>query len=108
MRTSLRRRDPLACASVEILKVKTENRDGFVHVLLRGELDLSSVAKVQEELRRVEASLLRCSYLTFNVLEEPRKRSRSACSAVELQLSATSLRKHRIGSACLTGLAAAS
>ena len=54
---------------MEILKVKTENRDGFVHVLLRGELDLSSVAKVQEELRRVEASLLRCSYSSEDLAE---------------------------------------
>jgi anti-sigma B factor antagonist len=41
---------------VEILDVMTEDRDGLVHVALVGELDLSTVAKVQEELRRVEAS----------------------------------------------------
>jgi anti-sigma B factor antagonist len=41
---------------VEILEVKTEERDGLVLVALVGELDLSTVAKVQEELRRVEAS----------------------------------------------------
>jgi anti-sigma B factor antagonist len=41
---------------VEILDVRTEDRDGLVHVALVGELDLSSVAKVQEELRRVEAT----------------------------------------------------
>jgi anti-sigma B factor antagonist len=40
---------------VEILEVRTEERDGLVHVGLVGELDLSTVAKVQEELRRVEA-----------------------------------------------------
>jgi anti-anti-sigma factor len=40
---------------VEILDVRTEDRDGLVHMALVGELDLSSVAKVQEELRRVEA-----------------------------------------------------
>ena len=34
----------------------SEDRDGFVHVGLVGELDLSTVAKVQAELRRVEAS----------------------------------------------------
>jgi anti-sigma B factor antagonist len=34
----------------------SEDRDGLVHVALAGELDLSTVAKVQEELRRVEAS----------------------------------------------------
>jgi anti-sigma B factor antagonist len=41
---------------VEILDVTTEDRNGLVHVALVGELDLSTVAKVQEELRRVEAS----------------------------------------------------
>jgi anti-anti-sigma factor len=41
---------------VEILDVRTEDRNGLVHVALVGELDLSSVAKVQEELRRVEAA----------------------------------------------------
>jgi anti-anti-sigma factor len=41
---------------VEILDVRTEDRNGLAHVALVGELDLSTVAKVQEELRRVEAS----------------------------------------------------
>jgi anti-sigma B factor antagonist len=41
---------------VEILEVTTEDRNGLAHVALSGELDLSSVAKVQEELRRVEAT----------------------------------------------------
>jgi anti-sigma B factor antagonist len=41
---------------VEILEVSTEDRNGLVHVALVGELDLSTVAKVQEELRRVEAN----------------------------------------------------
>ncbi|MBA3261922.1 MAG: STAS domain-containing protein [Thermoleophilaceae bacterium] len=41
---------------MEILDVRTEERNGLVHVALVGELDLSTVAKVQEELRRVEAS----------------------------------------------------
>jgi anti-sigma B factor antagonist len=40
---------------VEILDVRTEDGDGLVHMALVGELDLSSVAKVQEELRRIEA-----------------------------------------------------
>ena len=40
---------------MEILDVSTEDRDGLVHVALVGELDLSSVPKVQEELRRIEA-----------------------------------------------------
>jgi anti-sigma B factor antagonist len=55
---------------VEILQVQTEDRDGLVHVALRGELDLSTVGKVQAELRRVEASsppvvVLDLSRLTF-------------------------------------------
>jgi anti-anti-sigma factor len=41
---------------VEILEVRTEDKNGFVHVALVGELDLSTVPKVQDELRRVEAS----------------------------------------------------
>ncbi len=41
---------------MEILDVSSEDRNGRVHVALVGELDLSSVAKVQEELRRVEAA----------------------------------------------------
>jgi anti-sigma B factor antagonist len=40
---------------VEILEVKTEDRNGLVHVALLGELDLSTVSKVQEALRKVEA-----------------------------------------------------
>jgi len=55
---------------VEILDVQTEDRNRLVHVALRGELDLSSVGKVQDELRRVEASsppvvVLDLSKLTF-------------------------------------------
>jgi anti-anti-sigma factor len=55
---------------VEILDVQTEERDGLVHLALKGELDLSTVGKVQEELRRVEASgppvlVLDLSKLTF-------------------------------------------
>jgi anti-anti-sigma factor len=41
---------------VEILEVRTEDRDGLVHVALMGELDLSTVAKVQEALRKIEAA----------------------------------------------------
>jgi anti-anti-sigma factor len=41
---------------VEILEVQSEDRDGLVHVALRGELDLSTVGKVHDELRRVEAA----------------------------------------------------
>jgi anti-anti-sigma factor len=55
---------------LEILEVDSETKDGLVHVMLRGELDLSSVGKVQDELRRVEADappvvLLDLSKLTF-------------------------------------------
>jgi anti-anti-sigma factor len=55
---------------VEILEVSTEDRDGLVHVALSGELDLSTVAKVQEELRKVEAAspptlVMDLSKLTF-------------------------------------------
>jgi anti-sigma B factor antagonist len=55
---------------VEILEIETEDRDGLVHVVLRGELDLSSVGKVQDELDRIEASspatvILDLSKLTF-------------------------------------------
>jgi anti-anti-sigma factor len=55
---------------VEILDVQSEDRNGLVHVALRGELDLSTVGKVQDELRRVEASsprvvVLDLSKLTF-------------------------------------------
>jgi len=55
---------------VEILDVETEDRNGLVHVTLKGELDLSTVAKVQDELRRVEQDepavmVLDLSRLTF-------------------------------------------
>jgi anti-anti-sigma factor len=55
---------------VEILEVHTEDRNGSVHIALRGELDLSTVGKVQDELRRVEESapavvVLDLSKLTF-------------------------------------------
>jgi anti-sigma B factor antagonist len=41
---------------VEILHVKSEDRDGLAHIALMGELDLSSAPKLQEELKRVEAT----------------------------------------------------
>jgi anti-anti-sigma factor len=55
---------------VQILDVETEDRDGLVRVALKGELDLSTVGKVQEELNRVEAGspsvlVLDLSKLTF-------------------------------------------
>ena len=60
----------LGSVPVEILDVETEDRNGLVHVALKGELDLSTVAKVQDELRRVEADepavvVLDLSRLTF-------------------------------------------
>lgn len=55
---------------MEILEIASEERDGRVHVSLRGELDLSTVAKVEEELVRVESSappllVIDLSKLTF-------------------------------------------
>jgi anti-anti-sigma factor len=40
---------------VEILEIETEARNGLVHVALRGELDLSTVSKVEDELKVAEA-----------------------------------------------------
>ena len=53
-----------------ILEVESQVRDGLAHVVLRGELDLSTVGKVQEELARVQADqpevvVLDLSKLTF-------------------------------------------
>ena len=53
-----------------ILEVDTEEREGLVQVSLRGELDLSTVEKVEDELRRVEERagkllILDLSGLTF-------------------------------------------
>ena len=39
-----------------ILEVETSEEPGLVRLALRGELDLSTVSKVEEELRRAEAS----------------------------------------------------
>jgi anti-anti-sigma factor len=41
---------------MEILEVTTQDSGGQVTVSLKGELDLSSVGKVEEELARVEAT----------------------------------------------------
>jgi anti-sigma B factor antagonist len=40
---------------VQILEVEIEERDGLVRLVLRGELDLSTVGKVQDALHEVEA-----------------------------------------------------
>lgn len=55
---------------MEILEVTTQDSGGQVTVSLKGELDLSSVGKVEEELKRVEAEgpsllVLDLSRLTF-------------------------------------------
>jgi anti-sigma B factor antagonist len=39
-----------------ILEVESAERDGRVHVSLRGELDLSTVGKVDDELQNVEGA----------------------------------------------------
>ena len=55
---------------MEILEVASEERDGRMHVMLRGELDLSTVSKVDEELERAESGapallVIDLSKLTF-------------------------------------------
>jgi anti-sigma B factor antagonist len=40
---------------VTILEVETEERDGLVRIVLKGELDLSTVAKVEQELDQAES-----------------------------------------------------
>ena len=41
---------------MEILDVQSEDRNGLVHIALKGELDLSTVGKVQDVLDRADAS----------------------------------------------------
>lgn len=53
-----------------ILEVETREQDGTLHVALRGELDLSTVEKVEKELHRAEEAepetvILDLSGLTF-------------------------------------------
>jgi anti-sigma B factor antagonist len=55
---------------MEILEVTTQDSDGKVTIALKGELDLSSVGKVEDELERVEATgppllVLDLSHLSF-------------------------------------------
>jgi anti-sigma B factor antagonist len=55
---------------VTILEVETVEEQGLVKLLLRGELDLSTVSKAEEELRRAESAepgvlVLDLSGLTF-------------------------------------------
>ena len=40
---------------MEILEIETKASEGLVRLALRGELDLSTVTKVEDELQRVEA-----------------------------------------------------
>jgi anti-anti-sigma factor len=44
----------VASRLVTILEVDSEVRDGLAHVVLRGELDLSTVGQVNDELERLE------------------------------------------------------
>lgn len=55
---------------MQILEVEIEERDGLAKIVLRGELDLSTVGKVQDALLKVEAAappvvVLDLSKLTF-------------------------------------------
>ena len=51
-----------------ILDVETRPGNGLVQVVLRGELDLSTVEKVEEELGRVEADEPRVLVLDLSAL----------------------------------------
>ena len=51
-----------------ILDVETRPGEGLVQVVLRGELDLSTVEKVEEELGRVEADEPRVLVLDLSAL----------------------------------------
>ncbi len=51
-----------------ILEVETRSGERHVQVILRGELDLSTVEKVEEELRRVEAGEERILVLDLSAL----------------------------------------
>ncbi len=53
-----------------LLQIEAHDRDGLAHVVLTGELDLSTIAKVEQELARVEGArpetvALDLSRLTF-------------------------------------------
>lgn len=55
---------------MQILEVEIEERDGLARIVLRGELDLSTVGKVQDSLQSVESKappviVLDLSKLTF-------------------------------------------
>jgi anti-sigma B factor antagonist len=69
----LRRRLPPGMVSfrgVTLLEIEAHEHDGVAHVVLSGELDLSTVDKVEQELQRVEKAgpatvALDLSRLTF-------------------------------------------
>jgi anti-sigma B factor antagonist len=55
---------------VTLLQIEAHDHDGLAHVVLTGELDLSTIAKVEQELARVEGTgpetvALDLSRLTF-------------------------------------------
>lgn len=53
---------------MEILEVDTQERNGLVHMVLRGELDLSTADKVDQALRRAEAGSPRVVVLDLSKL----------------------------------------
>ena len=98
--------------------METEDRNGLVHVALKGELDLSTVAKVQDELRRVEEGeppvvVLDLSRLTFldstglRCLVTADERAREAGRRVVIVrgpgAGAARLRHHPLGGAARDG-----
>jgi ABC-type transporter Mla MlaB component len=55
---------------VTLLQIEAHDHDGLAHVVLTGELDLSTIAKVEQELARIEGAgpetvALDLSRLTF-------------------------------------------
>jgi anti-anti-sigma factor len=55
---------------VTLLQIEAHDHDGLAHVVLTGELDLSTIAKVEQELARIEGTgpetvALDLSRLTF-------------------------------------------
>jgi anti-anti-sigma factor len=53
---------------VEILDIASEERAGRVHMSLRGELDLSTAGKVDDELERIESSAPRLLVIDLSKL----------------------------------------
>jgi anti-anti-sigma factor len=70
LRLAARAGEQVPSRAVTILEVDTREQDGRVEVALRGELDLSTVGKVQDALKRAEAArppliVLDLSHLSF-------------------------------------------